>query len=103
MIVGYNSISFDNGFLERAGIVIPETALQYDVMIEFAPIYGDWKEKYGDYIWQKLSTCASYYGYHGEGSFHDSLEDVRATLHCFHCMIQDEDEAEVPHGEEERK
>lgn len=45
LIVGYNSISFDNGFLERAGIVIPETALQYDVMIEFAPIYGDWNEK----------------------------------------------------------
>lgn len=101
LIVGYNSISFDNGFLERAGIVIPETALQYDVMIEFAPIYGDWNEKYGDYKWQKLSTCASYYGYHGEGSFHDSLEDVRATLHCFRCMIQDEEERKVPHREEE--
>ena len=86
--------------LERAGIVIPENAMQYDVMIEFAPIYGDWNEKYGDYKWQKLSVCASYYGYHGEGSFHDSLEDVRATLYCFHCMIQGNDKVEVPHGEE---
>lgn len=36
--------------------------------------------------WQKLQTCAAYYGYAGDGAFHDSLEDVRATLYCFYAM-----------------
>ena len=89
LLVGYNNIYFDNAFLKEAGIQIPEDAEMYDVMLKFAPIYGEWNEMRQDYKWQKLAKCAEYYGFHGDGQFHDSLEDVRATLHCFNSMISE--------------
>lgn len=88
LIVGYNSIFFDSEFIISAGINISDKARFFDVMLKFAPIYGEWKEHLGDYKWQKLSTCAAYYGYQGSGNFHDSLEDAKATLHCFYEMIE---------------
>lgn len=88
LIVGYNSIFFDSEFLISAGIDISDKARFFDVMIKFAPIYGEWNDHFEDYKWQNLSTCAAYYGYQGSGNFHDSLEDVRATLHCFYKMIE---------------
>lgn len=87
LIVGYNSDSFDLSFIRAAGVTVPDGIRTFDVMLEFAPIYGEWNERLQDYRWQKLSTCAAYYGYDSNGSFHDSLEDVRATLHCFYAMI----------------
>ena len=89
LLVGYNNIYSDNAFLKEAGIQIPEDAKMYDVMLKFAPIYGEWNEMRQDYKWQKLAKCAEYYGFHGDGQFHDSLEDVRATLHCFNSMISE--------------
>lgn len=89
LLVGYNNIYFDNAFLKEAGIQIPEDAKMYDVMLKFAPIYGEWNEMRQDYKWQKLAKCAEHYGFHGDGQFHDSLEDVRATLHCFNSMISE--------------
>lgn len=89
LLVGYNNIYVDNAFLKEAGIQIPEDAKMYDVMLKFAPIYGEWNEMRQDYKWQKLAKCAEYYGFHGDGQFHDSLEDVRATLHCFNSMISE--------------
>lgn len=85
LIVGYN-IDFDLGFLRQLGINIPQKTVIYDVMAAFAEIYGEWNEYFRDYKWQKLQTCATYYGYAGDGAFHDSLEDVRATLYCFYAM-----------------
>ena len=89
LLVGYNNIYFDNAFLKEAGIQISEDTKMYDVMLKFAPIYGEWDEMRQDYKWQKLAKCAEYYGFHGDGQFHDSLEDVRATLHCFNSMISE--------------
>ena len=89
LLVGYNNIHFDNAFLKEAGIQIPEDAKMYDVMLKFAPIYGEWNEMRQDYNRQKLAKCAEYYGFHGDGQFHDSLEDVRATLYCFNSMISE--------------
>lgn len=89
LLVGYNNIYVDNAFLKEAGIQISEDTKMYDVMLKFAPIYGEWNEMRQDYKWQKLAKCAEYYGFHGDGQFHDSLEDVRATLHCFNSMISE--------------
>ena len=89
LLVGYNNIYFDNAFLKEAGIQISEDTKMYDVMLKFAPIYGEWNEMRQDYKWQKLAKCAEYYGFHGDGQFHDSLEDVRATLYCFNSMISE--------------
>ena len=89
LLVGYNNIYVDNAFLKKAGVQYPEDIKMYDVMLKFAPIYGEWNEMRQDYKWQKLAKCAEYYGFHGDGQFHDSLEDVRATLHCFNSMISE--------------
>ena len=83
LLISYNGV-FDMGFLQHWGIDF-SSQKHFDVMREFAPIYGEYREDYGDYKWQKLTTCASYYGY--EFRAHDSLEDVKATLHCYNHII----------------
>ena len=90
LIVGYNSDHFDMTFLRNAGIVIPEETPTYDVMNEFSSVFGEWNDYRNDFRWQRLANCAEYYGYQGDGNFHDSLEDVRATLHCFNAMTEQE-------------
>lgn len=81
MLVAYNG-KFDKNFLAKWHIRFDKP--YSDVMLEFAPIFGEMNEKYGGYKWQKLVTCAGYYNY--EFKAHDALEDVRATLHCWKSM-----------------
>lgn len=83
VIVGYNG-SFDLGFLE--GLYSLENKQVIDVMELFAPIYGEVSEKYGDYKWQKLQNCADYFGY--KFKTHDSYEDAKATLYCYHKIME---------------
>ena len=87
-LISYNGAYFDVRFLAAEGIVFPDVP-HYDVMLEFAPIYGEWNDYYGTYRWQKLTTCAGYYGYTFKA--HDSLEDVRATLYCYNRMKEEEE------------
>ena len=61
VIVGYNT-QFDLSFLSSVGIE-NKNAKVVDVMLDFAPVYGEWRENYGCYKWQKLTTCADYYNY----------------------------------------
>lgn len=86
LIIGYN-LDFDLSFIRLAGITVPEGINQFDVMPEFAEIYGEWHQYRRTYKWQKLSACADYFGYEGS-SFHDSLEDVRATLFCYFALTK---------------
>ena len=84
-IIGYN-ILFDLAFisfLDLSGKTI------IDAMDEFAPIYGEWSDYHGDYKWQKLTTCAEYYGFDWNSiqeNAHNSLGDCYATLYCYKCM-----------------
>ena len=89
LIVGYNSNYFDLPFIEAKGIRIPEHIQTYDVMNHFSPVYGQWDERRGDYRFQKLHVCANYFGYENTagGKFHDSLEDVKATLFCMDKLM----------------
>lgn len=80
VIVGYN-ISFDLRVLESIGI--KWTGQVDDVMKMFVPIY---KKDTGNWRNQKLSTCAAYYNYTFQSANHRSLEDVKATLHCYKCI-----------------
>lgn len=81
-LIAYNG-SFDMKFLAAAGIKMPDVPYA-DVMLDFAEVYGEWNDYFQGYKWQKLSTCAKYYGY--EFSAHDSLEDVKATLFAYQRM-----------------
>lgn len=92
LLISYNG-DFDIRFLTEWGIDLSEKP-HFDVMMEFAPIYGEWSDWHQDYKWQKLATCAAYYGY--EFKAHDSLEDVRATLFGYRKMAEaKQDEQEV--------
>ena len=90
-IIGYNHAGFDLPFLKQFGAVVPDAAEINDVMLEFAPIYGEWDNVHDDYRWKSLIDCAAYYGYdQGEDAAHNSLSDCRATLHCYHAIHQSE-------------
>lgn len=85
-IIGYNT-QFDLRMLDAAKISTPYGTEIVDVMLDFAPIFGAYHEFFGSYVWQKLTTCAEYYGYDwGEDAAHDSLADCRATLFCYRKM-----------------
>lgn len=90
LMVGYNHEYFDTAFLKNAGIEIPENLRSFDVMKEYAPIHGEWNEEKGDYKWQKLAVCAEHYGFEQGGNYHDALSDVRATLHSFYGMVEEQ-------------
>lgn len=93
-VIGYNT-HFDLSMLAAVGAKRPKETPVVDVMEDFAPIYGEYNERYGSYKWQKLTVCADYYGYDwGEDSAHDSLADCRATLYCYQKM------QELPFAEE---
>ena len=84
LLVGYN-INFDITFLENIGIDF-EGKKTIDIMKVFAPVYGEWSEYFGDYKWQKLTTCAAYFGYNY--CPHLALEDVKATLYAYNKLKQ---------------
>lgn len=75
LVLIYNA-KFDYNFLEAKGLDLH--CKIRDVMLEFAEVFGDFNEYFGNYKWQKLITAAEYYNY--EFKAHDSLEDVKATL-----------------------
>lgn len=84
LIIGYNLIGFDLLLLRRAGIT-PINKYGVDVMRNFSPVYGDWNPRYKNYTYKSLEVCTSYYRYPSFKA-HDSLEDSKATLHCFYEM-----------------
>lgn len=49
-------------------------------------VIGEVSEKYGGYKWQKLQNCADYFGY--KFKTHDSYEDAKATLYCYHKIME---------------
>lgn len=78
VIVTYNGNCFDLPIVARYGFPEVQQIKSYDVMAKFKTICGGRR---------KLCVCAKYYGYCGGGDFHDSLEDVRATLFCYKKMV----------------
>ena len=92
IIIGYN-VGFDIEFLEEHGINLDKEYEIFDVMLEFAEIYGEWSDYFENYKWQKLTTCATYYEYKFDA--HDSLEDVKATLHCYYKILENEKNKEL--------
>lgn len=88
-IVGYNILQFDSIFLDVFGAVYPPDTEFVDLMPMFAEIYGEWSEKYSNYKFQSLSTCAEYYGYDwGSDTAHNALADCRATAFCYKKILE---------------
>lgn len=89
LIIGYNLKKFDLPFMAAKGINTAVKGEIYDVMLEFAPIAGEYDEKRDCFKWKSLKFCADWYGYTNYKP-HDALEDVRATLHCYYAMQKGE-------------
>lgn len=89
-IIIYNA-EFEVGFLKKYGVEFNNNI--YDLMLEFAEIYGQWNEYYGNYTWKSLIDCCLYYGYYLDNA-HDSLEDCKATLYCYNKVLNKEDRYE---------
>lgn len=87
LIIGYN-LPFDLQMLSQNNIRLPFTRKYLDLMIPFSRRYGEWNEFFQDWKWQKLKTCAEFYGYK-ENSWHDSLADVKGTLYSFFAMAEE--------------
>lgn len=90
LYVTYNG-QFDRAFLDAIGVknvLDLKDKREFDVMIAFAEIYGDWNDYYNSYKWQKLIKAASYYGFDWEKyDAHNSMSDVIATLFVFNKII----------------
>lgn len=93
LIVGYN-LFFDTQMLRGCGYDFPETVKRFkDVMEPFARVYGEWNAEHWNYKWQKLATCAAYYGFEKRYAptgidFHNSLFDCYVTAFCFCKMLE---------------
>lgn len=89
VIVGYNH-SFDMAFLDNAGIK-SDVRKNYDLMLEFSQLRGEWDDQNNHYKWFSLKECADYLGYNwGAGKSHDTLSDCKAVLYCYKKMISGE-------------
>lgn len=101
VIVGYNLVGYDLKFLIAADI---DTGSQLfvDVMYNFSIVFGEWSSKFNNYKFQKLETCAKYYGYR-DFQKHRSLEDVKATLFCFLQMLKKNQIKEINYKDDGRK
>lgn len=87
LIVGYN-VMFDTNFIYLSGLSLKPHPQEFDVMKEFAPVFGEWDERHGNYRWPKLVQCAQYYKVGGFEA-HTSLGDTEATRQCFIALIND--------------
>ena len=88
ILVGYN-IRYDLRMMGHSNLFISKKIPRIDLMPVFAEIYREpsLHPEYGPWKWQKLTTCAEYYGY-PETNWHDSLADTKATLYCFWEMVK---------------
>lgn len=87
LIIGYN-ISFDQRMLKTAGVRFG-VRLIYDVMEDYAQVWGRWSDRKGDYLWAKLSEAARRFGIPLDA--HDAANDAIATVHLFYMMLGSED------------
>ena len=90
LYVTYNG-QFDRSFLDAAGVknvLDLKDNKEFDVMLSFAEVYGEWNEHFQNYKWQKLVKAASFYGFDwNQYDAHNSMSDVIATLFVFNQII----------------
>lgn len=100
LIVGYN-VEFDMEFLYEAGIYLKRVP-EFDVMREFAPIWGRWDDYHNDWRWPKLAQCAKHYGI-TDFDVHSSLGDAEATRQCFLALLEDDEYRVICEKREEKE
>lgn len=89
LVVGYN-VSFDSDFIYASGLALSPHVPEFDVMREFAPIWGRWDDYHNDWRWPKLAQCAKHYGI-TDFDAHSSRGDAEATRQCFLALLEDDE------------
>lgn len=87
-IIGYNT-GFDLSFLNATGIEIPGNIRVIDVQQMYMGVvadYGEWDWDRNCPKWRSLKECAEFCHYEWQGEAHDSLEDARAAMACYHWL-----------------
>lgn len=87
LVVGYK-VEFDTNFLYMSGLCLSPHVQEFDVMREFAPVWGRWNDRTDDWRWAKLTQCAKHYGI-DDFDAHTSLADAEATRKCFIALTND--------------
>ena len=85
LIVGYN-LDYDLDILANSGLTV-DNKRRFDLMLEYAPIYGEWADWKYDYKWMKLTDVARHYNYDYQP--HSALSDAYATAHCYREFVCD--------------
>ena len=85
LVVGYN-LEYDLEKLASSGILFRPRA-EYDLMREYAKVFGEWADWKNDRLWVKLVDVANryHYSYHA----HNALEDAKATAYCYRKFIEE--------------
>lgn len=83
LIVGYN-IDFDQSMLKAAGFGFGIRRI-YDVMDDYAQVWGRWSDRKDDYLWVKLPVAARRFGISIDA--HDAASDAKATARLFYAML----------------
>lgn len=84
VLVGYALVN-DLVLLSRCGIRLPKRLLYLDPAVTFSEVYA---KECGKVQLHRLSVCAAYYGFEGDG-WHNSLCDAKAALFCAQAQIRD--------------
>ena len=87
LIIGYN-VSFDQRMLKAGGIGFGTRDI-YDVMEDYAQVWGTWSYHKGDYLWVSLEKAASHFKIPLDA--HDAANDAIATARLFYAMLESDD------------
>ena len=86
LVIGYN-LPFDCSMMQAAGFHFYGKR-KYDVMEDYAQMFGRWSSAKGGYLWTKLTTAAKHYKI--DFGAHDAAEDAKATARLFYAMLSDQ-------------
>lgn len=101
LVVGYN-VGFDSDFIYASSLALSPHVPEFDVMREFAPIWGRWDDYHNDWRWPKLTQCAAHYGI-TDFDAHSSRGDAEATRRCFLALLEDDEYRVICKEREEKK
>jgi len=82
-VIGFG-MGQDLHVLMQYGIKVPADIPCFDVYDGFLSHCKEMKLEAQEH---SLAACAEYFNYTPAGAWHDSLEDCRATLFCFKCLL----------------